>query len=258
MSRFFLAVLAALMSVVVVAEPTKGPRRRRPPHPQSRPSGGIIEKDYHGKVFRVLNAQNDFSGEKLAQLTKKIRYASLLPIEYSQTTVTNSPFAAAESLVSTEGVGAGAVVVNDPTLPIVLVSPDRRWGIFNIAPLKADNPAPERFEQRFTKVYWGIIARTLGAGTSSFPGCVLVPFTNMNELDAIAAIRPCPEPFNKMIDTGKSYGINTITISTYRGACQQGWAPQPANELQKKIWDEVHQLPTSPIKIAPESKKVKD
>lgn len=85
---------------------------------------------------------------------------------------------------------------------------------------------------------------------------MLVPFTSLKELDRIPVLQPCPEPFNKMIDSAKAYGINTIAIATYRTACQQGWAPAPTNDVQKAIWDEVHTLPSEPIKIKPESKKV--
>jgi len=259
MKRLAVAFLAAVVSIAACADAPTAPRRRRPPHPKGRPSGGITEKAYSGKVFRIVNMQPDYAWDKLAELTRGIRYTSLLPIECVQGELSagQSPFAAAEALVGGEGVGAGAIVINDPAMPIELISPDRRWGILNIAPLKADNPSEAKFEQRFVKVYWGIIARTLGAGTSSFPGCVLVPFTNMKELDAISAVRPCPEPFNKMIDTGKVYGIDTISIASYRTACEQGWAPAPTNDVQKAIWNEYHELPTKPITIEFDPKKGK-
>ena len=41
----------------------------------------------------------------------------------------------------------------------------------------------------------------------------------------------------------------------YLVAVQEGWAPQPTNDVQKAIWDKVHALPTEPIKIKPEEKK---
>ena len=44
-------------------------------------------------------------------------------------------------------------------------------------------------------------------------------------------------------------------VSTYKKACEEGWAPNPTNEFQKAIWDKVHELPTEPIKIKPEEKK---
>ena len=34
--------------------------------------------------------------------------------------------------------------------------------------------------------------------------------------------------------------------------------PAPTNDVQKAIWDEIHAMPTEPIKIKPETKKVSD
>ena len=47
----------------------------------------------------------------------------------------------------------------------------------------------------------------------------------------------------------KSYGLVPWHQATYRTACQEGWAPQPTNEFQRAIWNEIHQLPSNPIKI---------
>lgn len=253
---FVIATLALSVSVFA-ADAVQPPKRRGPRNPKGPRQGGIVEKPYVGKVFRILNTQSDIAADKLAQITKDIRYAALLPIECVQGTLSagECPFKAADALVATDGVGAGAVIVSDPKLPIELVSPDRKWGILNIAPLKADNPSLETFDARFMKVYWGIVARTLGAGTSSYPGCVIVPFSDMKGLDAIKATRPCPEPYNKMIDTANAYGIKIITITSYRTACQQGWAPPPKDDVQKKIWEEVNALPKNPMTIEFDPKK---
>jgi len=259
MQKIIMSVLMAVISLSAISDEASAPKRKVPKRVPSRPSGGIVEKAYSGNVFRILNLQRVYAGQKLAELTKSIRWAVLLPIECVEGVpqADTTPFKAAETLVSTQGVGAGVVIIDDPSMPIELLAPDRRWGILNVAPLKADNPTTEKLELRFTKVYWGIIARTLGAGTSSFPGCVLVPFTDMKELDAIKATRPCPEPFNKMIDTGATYGIGIITITTYRTACQQGWAASPTNDIQRTIWNEVRKLPEKPIKIEFDPKKGK-
>ena len=44
-------------------------------------------------------------------------------------------------------------------------------------------------------------------------------------------------------------------LTTYRKACEEGWANPPTNDVQKAIWDKVHALPTEPLKIKPEEKK---
>ena len=131
------------------------------------------------------------------------------------------------------------MVVEDAGLPWMLVAPESRWTILNVAPLAADAPSPGRLAERFAKVLWCAVARTLGAGYSSHPGCVLTPFSTLRGLDAVAATRPCPEPFNKMVDTGARYGIRPLAVASYRTACEEGWAPAPTNDVQRAVWDEV-------------------
>ena len=54
------------------------------------------------------------------------------------------------------------------------------------------------------------------------------------------------------------YGITPWYQTTYHKAVEEGWAPAPTNEYQKAIWDKVHAMPTAPIKIKPETKKVRE
>lgn len=160
--------------------------------------------------------------------------------------------------VNVNNVGAIVLVINEETLPIVLTAPEQRWTILNINSIKTDAKSIEKIEERFTKLLWIAIGRTLGAGYSSYKPCVMAPFKDIVGLDNNPAKKPCPEPFNKMIDTGAAYGIKTINIASYRKACQEGWAPAPTNDIQKAIWDKVHAMPTAPIKIKPETKKVRE
>ncbi len=184
---------------------------------------------------------------------------ALLPFEAVEGPVAGDcPLKAAAALASEKGVGAAVLVVDDPKFPWMLVAPEARWTILNVAPLTVDAPTADRLAQRFGKVLWCAVARTLGAGYSSYPGRVLTPFSTVRELDAVPVTRPCPEPFNKMIDTGAKYGIGTITIASYRTACQKGWAPAPTNAVQKAIWQEVRaeieRGPSKPITIPPPGK----
>ena len=60
----------------------------------------------------------------------------------------------------------------------------------------------------------------------------------------------------KFTENGTLEGVSTLRFATYWQACKEGWAPAPTNDVQKAIWDKVHSLPTAPLKIAPEPKKV--
>ena len=78
------------------------------------------------------------------------------------------------------------------------------------------------------------------------------------DLDANVSLVVSPEPFTKMMDNAEALGIRRVRHTTYRKACYEGWAPPPTNAYQKAIWDMVHALPTEPMKIKPETKKVSD
>lgn len=248
------AVIAAFQSVV--ADNAASVKHTRP-RGKSAPSGGIVEKPYSGKVLRIASVQTKVPLAQIQPMVQQMRWTALLPFEVCERVkyAGVAPIAAADQLADEDGVGAGVLIVEDDSLPMTLVAPEKRWTIFNIKPLLADSPTKERVEERFIKILWCAVARTLGAGYSGYKPCVLVPFTSLSALDHNPVTKPCPEPFNKMIDTGAVYGIKTITIASYRDACRRGWAPVPTNDVQKAIWDEVHALPASPIKIEFDPKK---
>ena len=78
----------------------------------------------------------------------------------------------------------------------------------------------------------------------------------MKDIDSLKMEQACPEPFREMSLSAAKLGIAQAKLTSYRRACVEGWAPAPANEYQKTIWDEVHAMPTEPLKIKPETKKV--
>ena len=49
--------------------------------------------------------------------------------------------------------------------------------------------------------------------------------------------------------------VTQRSVTNYRTAVKEGWAPQPTNDVQKAIWDKVHAMPTEPLKIKSETKK---
>ena len=44
-------------------------------------------------------------------------------------------------------------------------------------------------------------------------------------------------------------GVTPWKETTYKRACEEGWAPAPTNEYQKAVWDKVHAIPDQPLKI---------
>lgn len=257
MKRLIIAVTTAGLAALAIAQQPARPRRTRP-DAYSRPSGGMVEKTYVGKVLRILDAQNTVPYEKVADMVKHMRWATLLPFETVKGKASGGMEElsnVAKTLVSADKVGAGVIIIDDTSLVFRIHSDESNWAILNIAFLKADNPQSSKLETRVEKMIWKALARSLDVGAVAHSPSVLKPFKTLDDLDSNFSMRPSPDGFNAFINNGKTYGITTLTMSSYRDACHKGWAPAPTNDVQQQIWDEIHAIPNNPMKIKFDPKK---
>jgi len=154
---------------------------------------------------------------------------------------------------------ASLFVVDDAALPSLVSAPEDRWAMVNVAPLRkgrGENGA--FFAARVGKELTRGFALLAGAQDSSFRGTLVGCMTGAEQLDVYEDNRLPVDVTKRFANYVRGYGIKPAEEVTYRKACQEGWAPAPTNDVQKAIWDKVHTMPTEPIKIAPEAKKVKD
>lgn len=233
-------------------------RRRGRPR-GTAPSGGLVHKPIVGKVVHVVNAQSVLSVEEIAKLVQEMRLTLALPFELVAGDPARKPLEAAAAASSAENVGAAVVLAETDGLPSLLVAPEMAWSVVNMKALRADNPPDVRLRNRAAKEVWRAAALALGASTSAYKPCVLEPVNSMADLDATLAMRPCPEPCNKIVDVSRRLGIGQIRFASYRQACREGWAPQPTNDVQRAIWSQVNsdkeRGPSKPLTIAPPAKK---
>jgi hypothetical protein len=155
---------------------------------------------------------------------------------------------------------AAVILVGDrgADAPRILVAPEEGWAAVNTEALAADGATGSNYNLRVTKEMWRALAIMLGASDSMFQPCLLAPVHSLADLDGLGCVVPSPEPFGKMARNAIALGCQRQYRATYKRACVEGWAPAPTNDVQKAIWEEVHRLPTEPIKIKPETKKVKE
>lgn len=146
-------------------------------------------------------------------------------------------------------------VVDDPKLPISLIAPEARWSVVNVSKLKSDKQA--FFETRTMKAVVRAIAPLLGSSDSQYPNCLLGTVCSVEDLDAFPDVQLQVDVLDRFAKNMKKVGIAPWRMTTYRNACQQGWAPQPTNDYQKAIWDKTHELPSKPIKIEYDEKRDK-
>ena len=144
-------------------------------------------------------------------------------------------------------------VIDDPTMPNVLVAPENRWAAVNVAPLKSDKEP--FFRARVLKELTRGFAMLCGASDSQFPGALTSAITKVEDLDHHADYRLPVDLFARFKKYMKPFGVTPGNIETYETACCQGWAPAPTNDVQKAIWDKVHEPPKTPMKIEFDPKK---
>lgn len=152
---------------------------------------------------------------------------------------------------------ASLFIIDDAKMPAILFAPENRWAFVNIAVI-AKEERPAFFEARVKKQLSRGFALLCGASNSQYPNALTRGIVDEADLDKnIDYILPV-DLFQRFVKYMEPLGVRPEIKVSYRKACQEGWAPAPTNEFQKAVWDKVHAMPTTPIKIKPETKKVKE
>lgn len=212
----------------------------------NKTGGYVIKKgSYTGKVSFV-DTQDIVSHSEVESAAAILREASECNIVASKGEYTDP----ASMLTMTES-SVIVVLVNDPSAPKMLLAPEDHWGVVNVAKLVDDLPsetAKKRFVgSRARKEMIRAFSLICGGGASQFPGSILNAST-MKQLDVMQDVIPVDK-----IDAYRAHleklGVTPRQMVTYRRACQEGWAQLPTNEVQRTIWNRIHEIPSEPIKI---------
>ena len=257
MSMLAIALFAAATGT---AEPaTAAARPQTPVAPQSvaaiaeRNTGGRIRTLYRTtrKIYFV-NAQSRLPKDVIEAARLKLETALRTPIDF-----TDGMFAFPAPKIEGE---LSLYIIDDANLPMSLVAPEGRWGFVNVAPLaKGRGEKAAFFEARARKEIARIGCMVFGGISSTYRQNLLSFMGSPEALDQ-------HESDNLPVDGPMrcqryllSLGVKPYRLTTYKKACEEGWAPAPTNDVQKAIWaktlDEKECGPTNPITIPPPKKK---
>jgi len=100
---------------------------------------------------------------------------------------------------------------------------------------------------RFRKTMLRAFAYASGAGGSGFPGNLL-DTVSIRELDYLEEFLPV-DTLERAIQHLEKRGLTPRRATSYRFACEEGWASPPTNAIQKAIWEQAHAIPQNPMKI---------
>lgn len=219
--------------------------------------GGIVRKANSGMgVVLFVNAQSKVSTAEIRMIEKRFSEnlcISCITKEFSSINLAN-PTADIKAL----GGNLGVVVVDKAELPALLTAPEEGWAIVNVAALSADVPDGEKLASRTRKeILRGFALVAGGAFMTRDPIVMRKDVRIAKDLDLIPAESYGLDVINAMKSVYPYFGVKPWKQTTYRKACEEGWAPAPTNDAQKAIWDKVHAPPEKPLKITYDKDKQK-
>lgn len=224
-----------------------------------RRSGGLVYPKTNGKTLLIVDArggEDDGFAEAYAKGLKRNFFLGVT-VKRAQAAAGKDLFEEAAAFKS-EQHPAVVMIVDLENKPTVSAYPEDAVGVVNAAKLKTEDKA--KYKERLTKETWRTLALATGGFATTAPNgrivkSILSPAYGTAQLDAIGAVALSPHQCNAIYESVAAIGLQASKPATYKMACRQGWAPAPTNTIQKAIWNQVHALPSEPMKIKPETKK---
>lgn len=210
--------------------------------------GGHVLRPGKGRVV-VADCGGAFHTDNLLANIDEI--AEKLHVSFLSVELKDATFSPPEAVALMKRVGGDIVLFyfSDPAYPISLVAPEAAWAAINVAALKADSPDEARLKLRCRKMFARVMTQILGAPFTLNPGSPMQPVTGLATLDTMAVDRINFTDYNAMLSYLPKVGVTPSLKTTYKRACQEGWAPAPTNQWQQAVWDDVHRIPGKPLQI---------
>lgn len=260
----FLAVLMTLavqmMTTYGVMPPQAKLTRQRHKEMMKGPiPSDMIMRPSKGKLV-LINMQKDIPEEKLAG-RGRILEETLCTLMKVESEMDSFSLATAESLMNKHQANVAFFLIEDKSLPMSLTCLEGAWGMINMAKLKEGNVEQSVLVKRFAVEFNRVIRSLLNVGENggrptSGSSTVRQAPRKASDLDQIKQSGIPMDAAIGIHGNMRSFGIEKARLFFYEEACENGWAPAPTNDIQKAIWERVHAMPTEPIKIKPEAKKI--
>ena len=216
--------------------------------------GGWVSVPMAGPAIKLIDATSKgWAMEGLDAVKANLDRFGLCPSEAMRKSLTGDALAEGRAAAK-DASGVIMLVDGAEDAPLMTAYPEEHLALVNMAALSTGVSSGVR-QDRVEKLTWRAIGHLVGCGAPDGYTCVMKPLKNMADLDAMPNKFIHPASFFKARPYFDMCGVTPARKGTYESACQQGWAPAPTNDVQKAIWDKVHAVPATPMKIEVDPKK---
>ena len=217
--------------------------------------GGWVSVPMAGPAIKLIDATSKgWALEGMEAVKANLDRFGLCPSEAVRKSLTGNALAEGRAAAK-ESCGVVMLVDGAEDAPLMTVYPEEHLAIIDMTTLSKGASGSGVRQDRVEKLTWRAIGHLVGCGAPDGYTCVMKPVRSMAELDAMPNKFIHPATFFKARPYFDICGVTPARKGTYESACQQGWAPPPTNDVQKAIWDKVHAVPATPMKIEFDPKK---
>lgn len=212
-------------------------------------TGGFMPNKRSGEgCIAIIDAQSRLSGDFLKRRTEKLEDNVWMRCVYHAVDKTLALQALDAALASCTG-NVSIAIVDWGGFPALISLPESKCALVNVAALAKDNPSMDKLEHRVSKEMARAFAFALVLNYSGRPGGVMDPITSLKELDMVLVDQIGLDILPFADKSAEKFGIRKFKRTTYKIACEEGWAPPPKNEFQKAIWNAYHEVPSKGLEI---------
>lgn len=217
---------------------------------EQRTGGHVRRTDVQKGRIVFANAQGTVAEDELKKPLSKLADFLKIAIDMVPATAPTSCRKDTPAFLKEHGANAVVYVVDSAEAGALLVAPEDRWALVNVAALRGGDVA-SRTQKELVRAF----AFLCGAGASQFPESLTGPVLGVEQLDAIKDYELPIDVLQRFTEYLEGMGVKPYIQASYRTACKQGWAPAPTNDIQRAIWERVkadkERGPSNPLQIKP-------
>ena len=218
--------------------------------------GGWVSVPMSGPAIKLIDAtRKGWAMEGLEAVKVNLDRFGLCPSEAVRMSLVGDALAEGRAAAK-DASGVVMLVDGAEDAPLMTAYPEEHLALVNMTVLSKGVSSGVR-QDRVEKLTWRAIGHLVGCGAPDGYTCVMKPLRNMADLDAMPNKFIHPASFFKARPYFDMCGVTPARKGTYESACQQGWAPQPTNDVQRAVWEKVHAIPDKPLTIEFDPKKDK-
>ncbi len=126
-------------------------------------------------------------------------------------------------------------IVEDPSLPILILAPEEKWAIINVTRLAEGAKSPVYTVMRLKKEIVRAFVYLCGGACSSYPDSMMGAVSKPSDLDRFAKVDLPIDVLMRFNNYLRRLGVTPAERVSYLLALDEPWCPPPENGYQKAV-----------------------